>query len=526
MFCSNCGAKIPDDSRFCPKCGHPVQISGNNDANDSNGREEGADSVSSPFEAAQQSIKSVPENVPEPEDHKRKVSSKVIIPLLIAAAAIAILCIAAITNTGRNKSVTTITESGSDEASQNNESSDSIIVKEASANEPDTSSTASSIEQPQKKEQPVAATDSKTTNNKDTFEVDPTVKNSDFSDGYVQIYDMVFQCGEAETFRDAVSTIEKSSIFSRITNTYDVSDDASDYHDYSNTITSESGCDTVQIVYYIDEKESFTIHLSMISDDDSPVNLMDGYVEFVTIPQTVIDGHPVYNNPDIAPYVYFARGIDGLARIDGNSFTYQELTELFNAWGYPETDFVSSDEILNCWDNEGTTELGTFIDLNSVSNKPAVKDFREYSDGGIVYSDFLYQAVFNPSTEEAFSFTLLPGVFQISYDQTTDPSSSSSADTKEESEAAASVSYDEILPFSSDRLITESDISGLDNQALQTAVNEIYARHGYRFKDPDILAYFEQYDWYHPSIDSSDFNNDVLSRTENENIKFLQEHMQ
>ena len=24
MFCSKCGAQIPDDSEFCPKCGTPV----------------------------------------------------------------------------------------------------------------------------------------------------------------------------------------------------------------------------------------------------------------------------------------------------------------------------------------------------------------------------------------------------------------------------------------------------------------------------------------------------------------------
>lgn len=27
MFCSNCGENIPDNSKWCPKCGHATQIS-------------------------------------------------------------------------------------------------------------------------------------------------------------------------------------------------------------------------------------------------------------------------------------------------------------------------------------------------------------------------------------------------------------------------------------------------------------------------------------------------------------------
>jgi len=29
MFCENCGSKIPEESRFCPECGHKVEIISN-----------------------------------------------------------------------------------------------------------------------------------------------------------------------------------------------------------------------------------------------------------------------------------------------------------------------------------------------------------------------------------------------------------------------------------------------------------------------------------------------------------------
>ena len=28
MFCENCGQRIEDDSRFCPFCGHPTALAG------------------------------------------------------------------------------------------------------------------------------------------------------------------------------------------------------------------------------------------------------------------------------------------------------------------------------------------------------------------------------------------------------------------------------------------------------------------------------------------------------------------
>lgn len=81
-----------------------------------------------------------------------------------------------------------------------------------------------------------------------------------------------------------------------------------------------------------------------------------------------------------------------------------------------------------------------------------------------------------------------------------------------------------ILPQSAERRLTEADLEGLSHQQLCLARNEIYARHGRRFKNKDIAAYFAEKDWYYPSIDASVFDanqNSYLSEDELYNATFM-----
>ena len=81
-----------------------------------------------------------------------------------------------------------------------------------------------------------------------------------------------------------------------------------------------------------------------------------------------------------------------------------------------------------------------------------------------------------------------------------------------------------ILPQSAERRLTEADLEGLSHQQLCLARNEIHARHGRRFKNKDIAAYFAEKDWYYPSIDASVFDanqNSYLSEDELYNATFM-----
>ena len=64
--------------------------------------------------------------------------------------------------------------------------------------------------------------------------------------------------------------------------------------------------------------------------------------------------------------------------------------------------------------------------------------------------------------------------------------------------------------------------------ALEDLRNEIYARHGRRFKDPALQRYFDSLSWYNGTIEPSDFNDNVFNSYERANciliIDYEREH--
>lgn len=81
----------------------------------------------------------------------------------------------------------------------------------------------------------------------------------------------------------------------------------------------------------------------------------------------------------------------------------------------------------------------------------------------------------------------------------------------------ATSKYDgQILPLSSSRLLTAADIRGLDTVHLRLARNEIFARNGRHFQDPELQRYFGQFKWYQPST-----WNPKLTAIEEANVSFL-----
>ena len=71
-------------------------------------------------------------------------------------------------------------------------------------------------------------------------------------------------------------------------------------------------------------------------------------------------------------------------------------------------------------------------------------------------------------------------------------------------------SDDYILPNSDSEYISDSDLDGLTADECRLALNEIYARHGRKFNDPDYRAYFNSKSWYNGTIDPDDFDDTAL----------------
>ena len=95
--------------------------------------------------------------------------------------------------------------------------------------------------------------------------------------------------------------------------------------------------------------------------------------------------------------------------------------------------------------------------------------------------------------------------------------------------SVASESDSEYLLADSDsRYLTEDDLAGFTAEQCRLARNEIYARHGRRFKDPALQRYFDSLSWYNGTIEPSDFNDNVFNSYERANciliIDYEREH--
>ena len=78
-----------------------------------------------------------------------------------------------------------------------------------------------------------------------------------------------------------------------------------------------------------------------------------------------------------------------------------------------------------------------------------------------------------------------------------------------------------MIPESDSRYIDFNDLAGMDSDELRIARNEIYARHGRRFKSEELQTYFDSKSWYQGTIAPGDFKEKVFNKYENANISFI-----
>ena len=73
----------------------------------------------------------------------------------------------------------------------------------------------------------------------------------------------------------------------------------------------------------------------------------------------------------------------------------------------------------------------------------------------------------------------------------------------------------------STRLLSVGDVQGLMNDDARRLRNEIYARHGRRFQDPALRAYFSSFTWYKPN---DAFREDQLNAIEKQNATLIRQY--
>lgn len=112
---------------------------------------------------------------------------------------------------------------------------------------------------------------------------------------------------------------------------------------------------------------------------------------------------------------------------------------------------------------------------------------------------------------------------QTTTPDTTTPDSTPASGNAQSADSTQTTSGDgQIFPDSSDTVLDTADIEALSDTDLRYAINELYARHGYIFKDSTLKAYYEQFSWYNGTVSADDFTSDMFNSVELKNIKALQ----
>lgn len=81
-----------------------------------------------------------------------------------------------------------------------------------------------------------------------------------------------------------------------------------------------------------------------------------------------------------------------------------------------------------------------------------------------------------------------------------------------------------IFEDSDKRYLKGSELQTYDAETLRLARNEIYARHGRKFQDTELQAYFESMPWYNGRLDPEEFSEDVLNSYEKKNLKKITQY--
>ena len=97
-----------------------------------------------------------------------------------------------------------------------------------------------------------------------------------------------------------------------------------------------------------------------------------------------------------------------------------------------------------------------------------------------------------------------------------------------EGESLPAVSEKDCYLLPSDRRkLSDADLDALSQQEVKLARNEVFARHGRKFKDSTIRSYFEGKNWYSGKIDSAVFDQNMdsyLNDYEIYNYKFITDY--
>ena len=222
-------------------------------------------------------------------------------------------------------------------------------------------------------------------------------------------------------------------------------------------------------------------------------------------------------------------------QFSGTLFSQQEITERFasieDISGKIEQEELYYDYSDDEWGNSGTLHIQFLSDSICVEilNYESAENGSDYGISG--------------------AFELIRQKEDISENDITVNSSYNSSWTEEEMIRAvnerskyykASAYYSEIIDYwenarevrdisnvleplfeTDKKYYTKEEFESEPMLVIHLAKNEIYARHGYIFKNEDLYNYFMGCIWYSPTCDSTDFDDNIFNEYEKANLEIL-----
>ncbi len=169
--------------------------------------------------------------------------------------------------------------------------------------------------------------------------------------------------------------------------------------------------------------------------------------------------------------------------------------------------------------------------LVDLTNKSVAYDgiHFEYDYDGDGWTESFYVTGYE-NRDQLFSEVITRNVEDFRYEQIPGGKSVASGGSDEEDNDGGSDAEPEdeqseyVIPGSDERIISADELEGFSAEDCRYARNEIYARHGRKFDDAELQAYFESKSWYEGTIDAKSFKEDSLSKEERANIDTITEY--
>ena len=208
-------------------------------------------------------------------------------------------------------------------------------------------------------------------------------------------------------------------------------------------------------------------------------------------------------------------------RLTGTLFAQQEMTERFavveDISGEIEQNELLFDYADDGWGNSGTLHMQFRNDSIYVE----ILNYCE-ADGGSDYGISGYYELIRENEAESREKELENTIDERSQYYRASAYYLEIVDYWENVREARDVSnVNEPLFATNKQYYTKENFENEPKLVIHLAKNEIYARHGYIFKNEDLYNYFMGCVWYNPTCKAEDFDDSVLNEYEKANLQIL-----